>query len=181
MILSVGGDTNPWTGLPHQAPYVAPVDRELLTEDVIRRGDLKLGCLPVPWIGDPSHADVVLLGLNPGWTAATEELEGGVYAEENRLGLTFESRVPMWNLDERLAGTPGHRWWSRRLRLVIERAGLPLGAVQDRLRRVVSISLANPSSPALSGAVADPQLPACGAGCRARRGDRGHAEQGALA
>jgi hypothetical protein len=91
---------------------------------VVRRADLKLDHLPVPWVGDPRTASVLLLALNPGWRPETDALEHGLYAEENRLCLTFRSRVPFFSLDPRLAETPGHRWWSRRLRLLSERVGL---------------------------------------------------------
>jgi hypothetical protein len=90
----------------------------------VRRADLKLNHLPVPWIGDPRTASVLLLALNPGWKPDTDALEHGIYTEENRRCLTFQSRVPLFSLDARLAGTPGHSWWSQRLRLLIERVGL---------------------------------------------------------
>ena len=115
---------NPWSGLPAEPPYVALEDLGLLSPEVVRRGDLRLDELPVPWIGDPCGARVLLLGLNPGWVAETPALERGVYAEENRLGLTFRSRVPFWGLDPRLSGTPGHKWWSQRLRRLTEQVGL---------------------------------------------------------
>jgi hypothetical protein len=117
-------ESNPWREVPVVPPHMSQVDRAHLTPQVVASAQLKLTCLPVPWIRDPRRAGALLLGLNPGWTAETEALEQGAYAEENRRGLTFESRVPMWNLDERLSGTPRHTWWSRRLRLLIESVGL---------------------------------------------------------
>jgi hypothetical protein len=122
---------NPWSDVSASPPYVAQVDQRALDDEVVRRLDLKLESLPVPWIGDPRDAKVVMLGLNPGWVADTPMLERGEYERQNRLGLTFQSDVPFWNLDERLAGTPGHGWWSRRLRLVIENVGLH--AVQSEI------------------------------------------------
>jgi hypothetical protein len=125
-------ELNPWRGLPEFPPYTSPIDDGVLTTGAVAHAGLKLNCLPVPWIGDPRSAGIVLLGLNPGWVETTEELERGEYATQNRLGLTFQSRVPMWNLDARLAGTPGYGWWSRRLRLVIEAVGL------DRVQTAVA-------------------------------------------
>lgn len=88
-------------------PYVAEIDRHALSDKIVRKADLKLDSLPVPWIGDPRSATVLMLGLNPGWVPDTPILERGEYERQNRLGLTFETSTPFWNLDERLTGTPG--------------------------------------------------------------------------
>jgi hypothetical protein len=84
---------NPWADLTASPPYVANLDRDLLTKERMERSDLKLNHLPVPWIGDPRRADVLLLQLNPGWTEDTDESETGEYVTENRKSLTFVSDV----------------------------------------------------------------------------------------
>jgi len=117
---------NPWAHLPDSPPFILPSDATHMTPALVSRAGLKLDQVPVPFVGDPRQASVVLLGLNPGWTPLTPVAEKGEYAEQNRLCLTYASRVPFFSLDEALVQTPGYLWWSRRLRLVIERCGIEL-------------------------------------------------------
>lgn len=76
----------------------------------------------MPYIGSPSRASVYLLLLNPGY-APESERQHERYSEQNRLGLTFESRVPFWPLDQDLAGVSGFTWWTQRLRRLAEEVG----------------------------------------------------------
>lgn len=114
---------NPWSDLPEVPPIVAAVDRPYLTDVDVARADLKLHLEPVPFLGDPRTAKVVVLGLNPGWVPATDIDERGEYAAQNRLNLTFRSRTSFFSLDPALASTPGYRWWTSRWRLVAQIVG----------------------------------------------------------
>ena len=115
---------NPWAHLPKSPPFILPADATFLPPDLVSRAGLKLDQIPVPFIGDPRRAPVILLGLNPGWTPLTPDAEKGEYAEQNRLCLSYASRVPFFSLDEALGQTPGNLWWRRRLRLLIESCGI---------------------------------------------------------
>lgn len=103
---------NPWVGLPLRAPFYLPGDQE------------HLSVLPVPYVGVPSKAQLVLLQLNPGLSRNESDLmNDAYYVDQNRKALTFESRVPFWPLDERLAGTPGHVYWKAKLRWLAAELG----------------------------------------------------------
>lgn len=115
---------NPWDPMPVRGPFVSSADKDSLTVETIMRAGLKLDHLPVPWIGDPRNARVLFLALNPGWTPDTDRLEREVYAEENRKALTFNSDVPFFCLDDRLATSRGYMWWRRRLGRLVDLFGL---------------------------------------------------------
>lgn len=55
--------SNPWCEVSVSPPYVAEIDRHALSDKIVRKADLKLDSLPVPWIGDPRSATVLMLGL----------------------------------------------------------------------------------------------------------------------
>src|SRR4051812_32822101 len=124
---------NPWADLPPESPYIAPVDRRRMTDAAIKRYDLKLDHFPVPWLGDPRTAAVILLTFYPSWSDDTDALERGDYAEQNRLALTFRSRVPLFSLDDDFKGTPGYNYWRTRLRELIAVVGL------ERVRHNVAV------------------------------------------
>src|SRR5713101_5540292 len=103
---------NPWVRLPSRAPFILPGDLD------------NLSVIPVPYAGVPGTAQLVLLQLNPGLSPDEAELMNDpYYVEQNRKALTFESRVPFWPLDERLAGTPGHVYWKAKLRWLAAELG----------------------------------------------------------
>lgn len=115
----VKGVRNPWLDLPPEAPYVLPIDQASL----IGRQDLQLEALPIPYLGDPSRAKLVILLLNPG-TADDAEVRSAYTANQNRLGLTFESKYPFWPLDPEVAGTRAQTWWAPRLRAISAEVGI---------------------------------------------------------
>ena len=115
---------NPWVDIPSSPPFVVPSDAPCLTPDLIFWSQLHLEHLPVPFIGDPRKASVILLGLNPSWVPRSDLDEPGDYADQPRLPLSFSSRIPFFCLDEQFSHTAGYRWWWRRLRLLIESCGV---------------------------------------------------------
>lgn len=63
---------NPWTDLPMDAPYVLPQDKPVLDKYLTTFTDdhtLRLDKLPLPYVGSPVLADVLLLALNGGFKA----------------------------------------------------------------------------------------------------------------
>lgn len=120
---------NPWTELPASAPYVLPQDKPVLDRYASAfTGDhqFRLDKLPLPYVGSPAKADVLLLALNGGFKPQdiTHQNQDADYAEQNRLNLTFESRHPFFYLDTAFQYTGGYLWWHRRLLHFIEKYGL---------------------------------------------------------
>lgn len=102
---------NPWTSLPTAAPFVLDEDRSVVEgQSNLAPG---LAMPPVPYLGSPDHAELVLLNLNPGFRDEHVEFmrhaQYDEYVEQNRLGLSFNSRVPFWSLDDTVDAAPGYR------------------------------------------------------------------------
>lgn len=124
---------NPWTGLPANAPYLLPQDKPILDRYLPTfTGDhaLRLDKLPLPYVGSPGVADVLLLALNGGFKPQdiTHQNEDADYAQQNRRNLMFESRYPFFYLDPAFKYTGGYQWWHRRLRHFIVKYGLEVVA-----------------------------------------------------
>lgn len=125
--------SNPWVDLPEEPPFVLPADadwvgsynreRTRLRQEQCR---LELASLPDPYVGDPTRARVVLLALNPGHDEedVVHQRRPGYEAHLRRTLHHEEADCPFYLLDPRWSGHPGQRWWSTRLRVLIERCGL---------------------------------------------------------
>jgi hypothetical protein len=118
---------NPWVKLPTSRPFVLGFDRSLVDAFNVRanaREMIDTSLLPEPFLGRPD-APVVLLGLNPGWSPEDAEWHGKQeFALLCRANLVHEdSRYPFYLLNP-ILDAPGSRWWSSRLRSLIERVGL---------------------------------------------------------
>ena len=119
---------NPWVDLPDAPPFVAPVDVELLEKlagKLTGPCELRLDLRPQPWTGSIHKAEVLLLALNPGHSDRDyEELRNPDYADQWRRALSFDTRTPFYLLDPAFAGYGGDLWWRRRLRDLIDVAGV---------------------------------------------------------
>jgi len=127
--------TNPWSKLARQPPqseYVLPEDALFMTTARIKSAQLRLELPPVPFIGDPRKAPVILLQLNPGWSEVNARLEvaDAEYIRQNRLTLGFQSTPSFFPLADSLKDTPGGRYWHTRLKRVIEQCGLSVASEQ---------------------------------------------------
>jgi len=113
--------SNPWLDLPDKAPYVLPVDREVLVKRPARAKNLRLKVLPDPFIGDPASAALVLLALNPGFRPEDIDLnmKSELFIEQNRLNLQHKSIPPFYYFHPGLGFTGGNIWWSRILRTLL--------------------------------------------------------------
>jgi hypothetical protein len=119
-VASVHSVQNPWQSLP-AGSYVAPGDaphvqrvNQVSSPEFVLHTELP----PVPFIGDPRTADLIVLAKNPGY-AGTEAAELDQFPTLTRLSLdalTFASTPPFFYLSASLRGTAGHTWWSARLR-----------------------------------------------------------------
>lgn len=123
---------NPWAQLPKTRPFVLDSDRasiDAFNSRATSRHAVDTSLLPEPFLGRPD-APVVLLGLNPGWSA-----DDGVwhsradFAHLCRANARHESSsYPFYLLNPALASSPGGRWWSQRLRAVIQETSLECAA-----------------------------------------------------
>ncbi|MBC8104479.1 MAG: hypothetical protein H7Z41_18035 [Cytophagales bacterium] len=106
---------NPWTKVG--ARYALPED-----EWYVRRVNIKakppqqaqLQLPPLPYIGNPRTARVILLGKNPSYSPLDDEDLTRVpdLETENMRTLTFESEYPFFYLDPRFEGTNLHKVWN---------------------------------------------------------------------
>lgn len=120
-----GSMDNPWRSLPGKAPFVLSEDRAAIENFNTRADDdhrLHIDILPEPFLGRPS-AEVVLLNLNPGFSE--DELRYHHLDEYFRKAALanlahVDQPFPFYFLDPSV-DSPGHKWWRKRLRLLIER------------------------------------------------------------
>jgi hypothetical protein len=123
---------NPWEGLPKTAPFVLKDDRGVIDELNAKfceggkeKSLIQSDILPVPYVGNPFTASVILLTLNPGFHV--EDLEH--YAkEEFRTAcsdnmLHRPSDYPFYLLDPRFKETCGAKYWRKRLGKLIKEHG----------------------------------------------------------
>ena len=121
------GVSNPWDNLPSAPPYALDGDAEPLerfnrTADDVYRYHLDI--LPEPFLGRPT-ASVVLLSLNPGYSGGEEQFHhlDDYFREVALANLGHrEQEYPFYFLDPRMK-SPGHLWWQKRLRELIELFG----------------------------------------------------------
>ncbi len=153
---------------PHHPPYVFPRDKALLSSldhsavasftsleayansRHFLNGDdvaMHLGLHPIPMLGDLSRAKIIFLLLNPGLKP------GDYYAEQDRgnywkaLRRSTQQKLtgveyPFLFLDPAFSWHSGFLWWTRKLRLIIQRASEKDGGVKGALRLLAN-SVAN--------------------------------------
>lgn len=118
---------NPWARLPAGQPFVLSEDRQAL-ESFNRTApphlQLRLEHLPEPFLGRPD-APVVLLGLNPGYDERDDHWHNlPEFAARSRANMVHGPLdYPFYLLDP-AHPTPGHDWWRKKLRALIERTSL---------------------------------------------------------
>lgn len=126
---------NPWINLPKTRPYILAEDLRALRENLIKPHQLglHLGILPVPYLGHPNKAKVVLLCLNPGYR---RKLDRKAYKDkycfkEDLKSFTFSNRIPFRFLDPKLEYSGGYKWWTRLFKRLIRKFGM--GALSKKL------------------------------------------------
>jgi hypothetical protein len=73
---------------------------------------------PVPYVGNPLTANVVVLAKNPGFVKEKGDREYAnevCFVRESLKALTFESSCPLHYLDTRFQDFPGAEWWRNML------------------------------------------------------------------
>ncbi len=112
---------NPWPGLPAKPSYSLPIDRPILDRNPAANSLLHLELHPVPFIGNPTTARVLLLNLNPGYGAQDLADEGvAEFRTELRRSLLHQGKYGFFLAHPRFAFAAGTQWWMKQLRWLIE-------------------------------------------------------------
>ncbi len=117
---------NPWGELPAEALFVLESDRAPIVAfnaSAPQDAFVHLELLPEPFVGRPG-APVVLLNLNPGFSAKdSESHSNSTFAAVLRENLLHaELDYPFYLLNPELPGL-GYWWWERKLRRLIRDCG----------------------------------------------------------
>lgn len=98
--------------------FVLPADR--LSCSDFDRVYIRPLCLqtympPVPYVGNPEDADVIILAANPGFVERknVEYENNELFVSQSLKSLRFESDYPIHYLDERFSGYAGFGWWKQ--------------------------------------------------------------------
>lgn len=120
---------NPWQTLPSTPPYLTAADRPavlLHNRQVAAPFQIRHDVLPEPYLGNPD-ASVILLSFNPGF----KESDIAFYAQAHVQALWHKNILhqpaayPFYLLDPTLADdVGGNRWWRRKLKPLLEGAGV---------------------------------------------------------
>ena len=124
---------NPWRELPTRKPYVLPGDRQAVrahaNRSKVKKNPASYGLhtelLPTPFIGNPK-ARVVLLNLNPGYSAQDEaDYRKRGFRKAAIQNLTHEvDGMPFFPIDPRFSETSSYDWWMGKLHWLIDEVGL---------------------------------------------------------
>ncbi len=131
---------------------------------------LHLSLLPVPYAGDLSRAEIVILLLNPGFSYADYWAETKMPAFRQRridnLHQSFkEVEFPFMELDPQFCWHSGFVWWEKRLRNVIAEIaarrfkGCYRDALRDLSAKLASVELVPYHSPSFRAHALINQLP----------------------
>lgn len=109
---------NPWE-LSRTRHFNIHPDDEMLVKQHNRKPRLKpehvieRGLPPLPYLGNPRTARVILLMKNSKYSPEDETEAEAIpqLADENVKSLTFESDFPFFYLAPNFAGTAGYAWW----------------------------------------------------------------------
>jgi len=119
---------NPWLKLPKTSPFILVEDLKQISRYGLRPESLgwKTEILPVPYLGNPKKAKIILLCLNPGYNKSLDrKAQKDKYCfKESIKALKFSSKTPFICLDPKLEYTGGYKWWTRLLRSLIREFGL---------------------------------------------------------
>ncbi|MFX1520555.1 MAG: hypothetical protein ACFFCD_11610 [Promethearchaeota archaeon] len=120
---------NPWLDLPtDKPPYCLPEDLPIISEfnkQVEEKHLIRIDGLPEAYIGSTRDPRVVLLNLNPGWSPEDHKhfvLPDFRNAVLENLHNTLEE-YPFYHLNPKFHFTGGAKWWSQKLRYLINEVG----------------------------------------------------------
>lgn len=122
---------NPWLKLPKNSPYILPQDQSIIDDfnGRCRSEEFKIvqEMYPEPFIGRVD-APIILLNLNPGF-GGKQDLQ--VHRSDSKLSEVIKKNLshsitdwPFYFLNPELSNTPGYLWWAKKLKSVINIAGV---------------------------------------------------------
>lgn len=116
---------NPWQLLPENQPYILEEDRIVIEQFNLRakpEHHIHLDLLPEPFLGNP-NAQIVLLGLNPGYSAAdVDDYKHPEFISSNRQNLIHAEEIyPFYLLNPKFCFAGGYKWWTKKLRPLISK------------------------------------------------------------
>jgi hypothetical protein len=115
---------NPWTALGAAPPFILREDEGVFKRHprFASRFDLRLP--PVPFVGHPWSARVLILTRNPGLIDKdVSDLRDAAYRSEMLANVRFESTYPFVFLEPRFERTAGGAWWRNRLSALLSAVG----------------------------------------------------------
>lgn len=119
---------NPWINLPLQKPFLLPSDKGFVLSFNKKVGadyQIHAELLPEPFLGNPK-AKIIFLNLNPGYSELDPFFhKESSFIENSRKNLAHApSEFTFFLLNPDLSDTPGHKWWEKKLKVLIERYGM---------------------------------------------------------
>jgi hypothetical protein len=129
---------NPWAQLAEQNPHriLACDQNQISQHNEAVTPDYRIieQSIPEPYIGNPTTARVILLGLNPGHSDADAQ----DYARADFRAALFNNlrhtpqAYPFYPLNPAFANTGTGKWWTRRLRRLASDTGLEPAVMSER-------------------------------------------------
>ncbi len=120
---------NPWTNLPKNEPFILDEDKEEITKfnyEIKEDYKIHLELLPEPFLGNPK-SNIVLLNLNPGYHDEDFQFHNNnsYFIEILKKNLSHkEQNYPFYLLNPKIAESPGYKWWSLKLKSLIQKVGI---------------------------------------------------------
>ena len=118
---------NPFTRINKNFPFLIEEKRNKIFEINFKLNYhhwLRLELYPEPYLGNP-NAPIVLLNLNPGFSYEDLDwMENFTYRKLNKKNLIHMNKdYPFYLLNPKLSSHPGYKWWSKKLKHLINKFG----------------------------------------------------------
>ena len=120
---------NPWVTLPYEKPYVLPEDKQeiLKYNKKVNKDEnlIRTELIPEPYLGDPS-SEIILLNLNPGFSIKDKLFhnDNDYFIKSCRKNLLHKDQeYPFYLLDPKNSKAPGYKWWTQKLKKLINKFG----------------------------------------------------------
>lgn len=120
---------NPWVTLSDEKPYVLSEDKQEILKynnNVNKEENLiRTELIPEPYLGNPS-SKIILLNLNPGFSIKDKSFhnDNDYFINSCRKNLLHKNQeYPFYLLDPKNSNAPGYKWWTQKLKELINKFG----------------------------------------------------------